>query len=43
MEQSNFLELALRWKKIQAAVVANAADACLISTNVNILYAQAEY
>lgn len=39
MKQSNISELALRCQKIQAAIVANAADACLISTNVNILYA----
>jgi len=32
-------ELALRWKNIQRAMAEQQADACLISTNVNILYA----
>jgi Xaa-Pro aminopeptidase len=32
-------ELQLRWKKIQSAMKKEQIDACLISTNVNLLYA----
>ena len=34
----NFQELSLRWQKIQAKLKEEQADACLISTNVNLLY-----